>query len=360
MTPHLPTLGPFLNAPVIFSVVIPCYSQARFLGQALDSVLAQDYAHFEIIVVNDGSTDDTSGVVKKYQQAHAAPLRLIEQANAGQARARQRGLDDAHGDWLVMLDADDKLEPGALARGAAAIRRRRADALVGDARIVAEDGVTELGIYRQARPPKWPSVLRVNPIGSLAAAWAKVESVRKVGGLAVDGVPGSEDWDLWVRMTRAGMRFVPVNAILASYRQSGASYSRRLIPMLEAAINVLDRAGIDPRQYQIFRNARVFASLGTALGIGAKAEEFEQIMDKLVPGAIDPTDCADQMLGNLQAAMRGSGTQQLQPYGLAEQVKIKMERLNFDCADEVSLRMNQIIQNPTAPRSFKARLRDRF
>src|SRR5215216_3617571 len=78
------------------SVVIPCYNQARFLGEAIESILSQGYSDVEVIVVDDGSTDDTEEVASKYATEDCR-VRLIRQENRGLAGARNRGLAEARG-----------------------------------------------------------------------------------------------------------------------------------------------------------------------------------------------------------------------------------------------------------------------
>ena len=88
----------------LVSVVIPCYNQAHFLGEAIESVLAQTYPHLEIVVVDDGSTDNTGEVAARYPG-----VRYVRQENQGLAAARNTGLRHSSGDYLVFLDADDRL-----------------------------------------------------------------------------------------------------------------------------------------------------------------------------------------------------------------------------------------------------------
>ena len=93
------------------SVVIPCYNGAAYVREALDSVLAQTQPVLEVLVIDDGSTDDSAAIA----EAYGAPVRVIRQANQGESVARNRGLDEAKGEWVAFLDADDLWKPEKLA-----------------------------------------------------------------------------------------------------------------------------------------------------------------------------------------------------------------------------------------------------
>ena len=92
------------------SVVIPCYNAARFLEETLRSVLAQTYAAHEVIVVDDGSTDESARIAANF----GPPVRVLRQTNQGESTVRNRGMAEARGDWVGLLDADDTWEPDKL------------------------------------------------------------------------------------------------------------------------------------------------------------------------------------------------------------------------------------------------------
>ena len=124
------------ESPPLVTVVIPCYNQAHFLGEAIESVLSQSYRNFEVIVVDDGSTDNTSEVASRYEG-----VRLVRQENRGLSGARNRGMREAKGEYVVFLDADDRLLPGALEAGLRCFEAHPECAFVsGQSRLIAEDG----------------------------------------------------------------------------------------------------------------------------------------------------------------------------------------------------------------------------
>lgn len=102
------------QSEVLISVVIPAYNYARTLPRAVESVVAQLGPHRELMVINDGSTDDTAQVLALLQEQHPGRFRVIHKENGGLSSVRNRGIDEARGDYLVFLDADDEMAPDAL------------------------------------------------------------------------------------------------------------------------------------------------------------------------------------------------------------------------------------------------------
>ena len=98
-----------MSLPLI-TVIIGAYNAERYLGEAIESVLAQTYRDFELIVVDDGSTDRTGEIADGYGD----PVRCLHQENGGMAAARNRAIPEARGDYLAFLDADDRFPPGKL------------------------------------------------------------------------------------------------------------------------------------------------------------------------------------------------------------------------------------------------------
>lgn len=103
----------------LVSVIVPCYQQAQYLGEAIESVLAQTYPHLEVVVVDDGSTDNVGAIASRYPG-----VRCIREPNSGPAAARNAGIRNSNGDFLVFLDADDRLLPNGVEAGVRALEAR--------------------------------------------------------------------------------------------------------------------------------------------------------------------------------------------------------------------------------------------
>jgi glycosyltransferase involved in cell wall biosynthesis len=97
-----------MSAPLV-SICMPCYNAGKYVAEAIDSVLAQTYPHIEIIVVNDGSKDNSGAVLERYR---GKGVKVIEQENKGQCAAANRAFAEAKGDYIKFFDADDILSPG--------------------------------------------------------------------------------------------------------------------------------------------------------------------------------------------------------------------------------------------------------
>ena len=127
---------PLENKP-LFSVIIPVYNVAEYLPQCIDSVLTQNLSDFELILVDDGSTDNSGKICDQYDEK--PNIKIIHQTNAGLSAARNAGVAKANGRYLVFLDSDDYLEPGALAAIKAGLEPNL-DALRYQAQEVFDDG----------------------------------------------------------------------------------------------------------------------------------------------------------------------------------------------------------------------------
>ena len=225
-----------MNAKV--SIIIPCYRQARFLPYALTSALAQSYANIEVVVVNDGSDDDTQAVADQFK----GKIQYVYKPNGGLASARNTGLKAASGKYVLFLDADDLLHPDAIAWLVEA---------VGD----AEDGMSVMGWTDFTTVPgdrpdanKYPSAgtdlaeqLLIGDIPAVHAFLASRHAVCACGGFDPT-LPSCEDWDLWIRLVvHGGLPVASVGRVGAYYRRYAGSMSTNGLLMDTAAYAIILR-----------------------------------------------------------------------------------------------------------------------
>lgn len=126
------------------SVIIPVYNKSAYISECLDSLLQQDFDDFEIITVDDGSTDD-SGTCCDLKAADDSRIRVVHTPNGGVTAARRRGVEEADGKYIVFVDADDQLLPGALTTLHQAIVKHEADEVI--ATFCTQDGVRSPVVY---------------------------------------------------------------------------------------------------------------------------------------------------------------------------------------------------------------------
>ena len=209
------------------SIVIPAYNAARTLAETLDSVLAQEGVAPEIVLVDDGSTDGTLDIARRFEPS----VRVMTGPNRGVSVARNRGIAETQASWIVFVDADDWLKPGTLATRLAAANETDADVVITDWRDVIDDGSGKLteGDYRAI---DWAAMVRDAEIATATHVWATTaailyrrELVERIGGFRSD-LPVIQDARFLFDAAYHGARFVHAPHVGARYRVLPGSLSR--------------------------------------------------------------------------------------------------------------------------------------
>lgn len=220
------------------SVIVPAYRHAEFIDATLRSVFAQTFRDFEVIVINDGSPDDTAARLRPL--ADAGRIRYFEQTNRGQSAARNEGLRQARGEFIAYLDDDDRWPPDKLARQVALLRTHP------DA--VAAYGFAHLtGNGQDFRHPRetGPSgsikndLLGGNLIVSPGQVMIRARELHAIGGFD-ETIKGADDWDLWLRLADCGA-FVYDDRCTLHYRYHANNASRNTAQMFRTQMQVLKK-----------------------------------------------------------------------------------------------------------------------
>ncbi len=302
------------------SVIIPAYNAARTLEEPLESLVAQTHADWEALVIDDGSTDETSAVADRFAQRDPR-FRVVRQPNAGVSAARNNGIAQATGEWLLFLDADDTMTPTHLELMTAALAQDNSlDAVTCGWASVSMDG------YRTCT--NLPDVegdlfehLAVDWRFAIHACLVRKSLAQEVGGFDVE-LCTSEDWDFWQRIARLGARFGAVRDVLAFYHMRPGSASKQARQMLVDAMKVLERGHAPdprvPRPHPVYPDGMekdpetlvfqrsYFLCFSAGLIVGAKgdARPLLQLMRGETNPLLEPYFVADWMVS---AAIDASG-----------------------------------------------------
>ncbi len=223
----------------LISVVIPAYNAAPTLGATLASVLAQTWQDFEILVIDNGSDDDTGAIAHRFGDPR---LQVLRQGALGVARARNAGLERARGDYIAFLDSDDLWTPDKLADQLAALAAAPEAALAYSWTdyIDEQDQFLFPGSHITASGDVYAQLFVNNFLENGSNPLVRRSALAAVGPFDPD-LPPAEDWDLWLRLA-ARYPFVAVAKAQVLYRLSSRSASSNLARMERQCLVVLQRA----------------------------------------------------------------------------------------------------------------------
>ena len=256
-------------APPLVSIVIPCYNQGRYLGEAIESARHQHYSNVEVIVVDDGSTDDTLPVAAAYPG-----IRYLHQQNSGTAVARNRGLSESRGEFVIFLDADDRLLPDAVARGVEYLGNHPDTAFVsGHVRLMDAVGIPTVEQAQDHEPASYVALLRWNYIWTPGAVMYRRAVLDAIGAFDASA-GGSADYDLNIRIARRLAVACHHDPVL-EYRVHDANMTRDSAHMLRSAVSVR-------RREKKFAAGRDDARLAWRAGLKAAQADFgAQLIDRI-------------------------------------------------------------------------------
>lgn len=236
-----------MSLPLV-SVAVPAYNHAPFLTDCLESVRAQTYPRLELVVVDDGSTDDTQAVAERFAAAHAhrfERLVLLHQSNQGVSAASNRAIAACRSEWVHLLGSDDRLYPDKIWRQQQAIatwNEPRLALIYSDADFIDAKGQV-LSSTTRKRPPPGPDPHAYLWLISHNYVTNPTVALRREAFLAIGGFDERlrlEDLDGWLRLSVQYM-VARTPGILAGYRRHGGNASQRQLMMFEANWDTLGK-----------------------------------------------------------------------------------------------------------------------
>ena len=250
----------------LVSVVLPAFNCEDFLARALESVLAQSYPHWEVIVVNDGSADETASIANEFAKRDSR-VSVIHQRNRGLSGARNVGLARATGEFVQLLDADDSLLPHKLGEQVGWLRAHPQCAMVYGEGLYFRDGKKVSTEY----PPPRKGVLRELLIRNFILVNAgifRATVLSDIGGFKESSsvrypLYGCEDWDFWLRMACAGWVITEVPGVVVHNHWHNENMSSSDVKMRRSHLWVLleaaqGEAGLSGGQRLLLHSQIVF------------------------------------------------------------------------------------------------------
>lgn len=227
----------------LISIIIPAYNVSSYIGDALRSVFVQDFKNYEVIVVNDGSTDTPA--LERVLEPYRDRIHYIHQENCGISAARNAALRVARGELIALLDSDDIWLEGKLSEQLEFMKQGEFDMIYGDALLIGDvpwpAGTTFMDRSPSDGPVTLNSLLDLRVTVVVSTVIMRKDLVEQAGGFDEEDRNIVEDFDLWLRMARIGARIGYQHKVIAQYRYRSDSISASRVKLHEAALRVLQK-----------------------------------------------------------------------------------------------------------------------
>lgn len=209
-----------MNTETCVSIVTPSYNSERFIGLSIESVLSQTYTNWEMLIVDDASTDRTVSIAERYGRGDDRIKLIRLKQNSGVASARNTGIREAQGRFIAFLDSDDLWMPEKLEKQVRFMEKNNASLACTAYLKMNAEGVVQKRFIDVPNKITYPMILKSNRIGCLTA----MVDVRRIGKHYMSDV-GHEDYTLWLKILKRGHIAYGLNLPLAIYRMRNASLS---------------------------------------------------------------------------------------------------------------------------------------
>jgi glycosyltransferase involved in cell wall biosynthesis len=270
-----------------FSLIVPCYNQSEFIYDCYISIVAQKYYHWEIVFVNDGSTDNTAKLLQSLKQFDKSVI-VITKQNGGLSSARNAGIIAASGDFFIFLDCDDMLLPNCLSSINEAIEQNKAlDIVQVGYRHIPENAMSILNnVLPNLCQQMLPNILFDN-LGPVHSFCISKNLIHKTGQFD-ESLKSCEDWDYWIRCSTLAKSVFAIQNILVEYRMNEKSMSRDSFVLYDALKNVSLRGkdiskiqNIDEDEIEKKFKTSLKKKLAMCLGVSLSQNKIKDSIDLL-------------------------------------------------------------------------------
>lgn len=218
------------NLEPLVSVITPAYNSQEFLRQTIESIVDQSYKNWELILIDDASSDDTVNIINKYV-SEFNNIRLIKnKVNLGAGVARNRGIHAAKGDFIAFLDADDLWNPNKLEIQINHMLKNNVDVCFSSYELIDERGIRLFKKVKALEKLSYKKLLRSNYLGNLTGIY----NCKSIGKIESPELRKRQDWLLWLEaIKKSGKPAVGIQDSLANYRVRKNSISSNKIDLLK-------------------------------------------------------------------------------------------------------------------------------
>ena len=246
------------NNKALVSIVMPAYNCEKYVVEAINSILAQTYRNWELLVLDDGSKDNTLRIIEEFSQKDSRIKALPNGKNIGVSATRNRGIELASGEWIAFLDSDDMWKPEKLEKQFEIVEKEAAEFLFTGSSYINEEGEPYKGIFEVPEKITYKKLRNQNVI-SCSSVLVKKKYFEHI---KMEKDEMHEDYAVWLRILKTGVTAFGVNEPLLIYRISRNSKSGNKMKTVKMTYKVFRFVGINPFGSAYFMLRHVIASVG--------------------------------------------------------------------------------------------------
>ncbi len=265
----------------MISIIIPVYNAEKTLKSCLDSILHQTYKQFEVILINDGSKDNSQAIIDSYKNKCPEIIKAYSQINQGVAKTRNKGIDLANGEYLCFIDNDDYIEKDYLERLLSAIQKENSELVICGYRRIRTNG--EIIFKREAKDNRWTKYMMVAP-------WGRIYKTSSLKKHQIEFLSGGLWEDVYFNIIAnfrlkvsyigyIGYNWVYNERSVSNTVQKGLDQHLDLVPVLEKIKNDTEKIGIPKEEVAYFEYFNIKASVWYLLHSG-KGADYKKLLDR--------------------------------------------------------------------------------